>query len=63
MNQQQVMQIFSDPLAQELLSSNIPARMADTGTDGLPRVIAIGFYWNGTEFIMATTQNRPRCAP
>ena len=54
MNQQQVIQILSDPLSQELLQSNIPARMAYTGTDGFPRVIPIGFYWNGTDFIMAT---------
>ena len=60
MNQQQVMQIFSYPLSQELLHSNIPARMAYTGTDGLPRVIAIGFYWNGTGFIMATHPKSPK---
>lgn len=54
MNQQQVIQILSDPLSQELLHSNIPARMAYTGRDGFPRVIPIGFYWNGTDFIMAT---------
>ncbi len=47
MNQQQIMEIFNDPLSQELLHSNIPARMAYTGDDGFPRAIAIGFYWNG----------------
>lgn len=57
MNQQEVMQILNDPLSQELLHSNIPARMAYTGTDDLPRVIPIGFYWNGTDFIMATHPN------
>lgn len=60
MNQQETMQIFNDPLSQELLHSNIPARMAYTGTDGFPRVIAIGFYWNGTEFIMATHPKSPK---
>ncbi|MFN8530129.1 MAG: pyridoxamine 5'-phosphate oxidase family protein [Anaerolineae bacterium] len=60
MNQQEVMQIFSDPLSQELLRSNIPARMAYTGTDGFPRVIPIGFYWNGTDFIMATHPKSPK---
>lgn len=60
MDQQQLMQAFSDPLAQELLHSNIPARMAYTRTDGFPRVIAIGFYWNGTAFIMATHPNAPK---
>jgi hypothetical protein len=60
MNQQEIMQIFNDPLSQELLQSKIPARMAYTGTDGFPRVIAIGFYWNGTDFIMATHPKSPK---
>ena len=60
MDQQEVMQVFSDPLSQELLQSNIPVRMAYTGTDGFPRVIPIGFYWNGSTFIMATHPNAPK---
>jgi Pyridoxamine 5'-phosphate oxidase len=60
MNQQQIMEIFNDPLSQELLHSNIPARMAYTGDDGFPRAIAIGFYWNGTDFIMATHPKSPK---
>ncbi len=35
----------TDPLAKELLQSNIPVRMAYTGTDGFPRVVPLGFYW------------------
>ncbi|MDQ2997194.1 MAG: hypothetical protein M3R61_09095 [Chloroflexota bacterium] len=44
--QQNIIQVLSDPLAQELLNSNIPARLAYTGPDGFPRVIPIGFLWN-----------------
>ncbi len=54
MNQQAVIDSLNDPLAQELLHSNIPARMAYTGLDGFPRAIPIGFYWNVAHFILAT---------
>jgi hypothetical protein len=54
------MQVLNDPLAQELLQSDIPARLAYTGTDGLPRAIPIGFYWNGEAFIMATVPHAPK---
>jgi nitroimidazol reductase NimA-like FMN-containing flavoprotein (pyridoxamine 5'-phosphate oxidase superfamily) len=60
MEQRQVRDTLNDPLAQELLSSPIPARLAYTGRDGFPRVIPIGFFWNGTQFIMATSPNAPK---
>jgi nitroimidazol reductase NimA-like FMN-containing flavoprotein (pyridoxamine 5'-phosphate oxidase superfamily) len=60
MDQQEVITTLNDPLAQELMHSNIPARVAYTGLDGFPRVIAIGFYWNGTHFIMATHPKSPK---
>jgi len=49
-----VLQILHDPLAQELLHSNIPARLAYTGRDGAPRAIPIAFHWTGTEFVVCT---------
>jgi len=60
MQQEQVMQVMNDPLARELLSSNIPARLAYTGLDGFPRAIPIGFLWDGTQFVMATATNSPK---
>ena len=48
MKQEQVTQVMNDSLAQELLSSNSPARLAYTGLDGSPRAIPIGFHWDGT---------------
>jgi hypothetical protein len=60
MKQEQVTQVMNDPLAQELLSSTIPARLAYTGLDGFPRAIPIGFLWNGTQFVMATATNSPK---
>ena len=47
MQQQDVARVLSDPLAQELMQSSIPARLAYVGPDGFPRAIPIGFHWNG----------------
>lgn len=57
MQQDEVDQVMNDPLAQELMGSNIPARMAYTGTDGAPRVIPIGFHWDGRRIFVCTTPN------
>jgi hypothetical protein len=47
MQPQDVTRVLSDPLAQELMQSSIPARLAYLGPDGFPRAIPIGFHWNG----------------
>ena len=60
MQQGNVSQVMNDPLAQELLNSNIPARLAYAGRDGLPRAIPIGFLWDGTQFVMGTATNSPK---
>ena len=43
MQPQDVARVLSDPLAQELMQSSIPARLAYLGPDGFPRAIPIGF--------------------
>src|SRR5215212_1384869 len=55
-----VIQVLNDPLAQELLHSNIPARLAYTGRDGAPRAIPIAFDWTGTEFVICTPPHAPK---
>lgn len=57
-----VIQVLSDPLAQELLHSNIPARLAYTGRDGTPRAIPIVFDWTGTEFVICTPPHAAKAA-
>jgi len=59
MMQEQVSQVLNDPLAQELLHSNIPARLAYIGLDGFPRAIPIGFLWTGTHFVSGTAPKSP----
>jgi pyridoxamine 5'-phosphate oxidase-like protein len=49
-----VMKVMNDPVAQELLNSSIPARLSYIGLDQGPRAIPIGFYWNGSQIVMAT---------
>ena len=54
MQQDDVLHVLNDPLAQELIASNIPARLAYTGRDGAPRAIPIAFDWTGTHFVVCT---------
>ena len=54
MTQGNAIQVLNDPLAQELLNSNIPARLAYTGRDGAPRAIPIAFHWDGQRFVVCT---------
>ncbi len=62
MQRQDVIRVLSDPLAQELMQSSIPARLAYLGVDGFPRAIPIGFHWNGAEFVLATVPHAPKVA-
>jgi hypothetical protein len=52
--------LLQDPIAQELLQSKIPARLAYTWTDGTPRVVPISFYWDGQEIVLATFPASPK---
>jgi hypothetical protein len=49
----------NDPIAQELLHRNV-TRLGYNGTDGLPRVIPIGFLWNGKQIIVCTAVTAPK---
>jgi hypothetical protein len=52
--------LLQHPASQELLSSNIPARLAYNATDGTPRVVPIWFHWNGKELVMGTPPKAPK---
>ena len=54
------LELLQDPVAQELLHSKIPARLAYIAIDGTPRVVPIWFHWNGHEFVMATPPKAPK---
>ena len=60
MQPEDVTRVLSDPLAQELMQSSIPARLAYLGPDGFPRAIPIGFHWNGIQFVLCTIPHAPK---
>jgi pyridoxamine 5'-phosphate oxidase-like protein len=53
-------ELLDDPLAQQLLSSAIPARLAYVWTDGTPRVSSLWFHWDGTDVVLATFGGAPK---
>jgi hypothetical protein len=59
-----VAEILKQPISQEMLNGDL-ARLAYVAKDGTPRVVPIGFTWNGSEVVMCTATNAPnpcRCA-
>ncbi len=52
--------LLQEPVAQQLLQSKGPAHLAYNWRDGTPRVIPMGFHWNGQEIVMATTADAPK---
>ena len=52
--------LLQHPVAQELLASDIPARLAYTWKDGTPRVIPIFFRWTGGELIVYSAPDAPK---
>jgi hypothetical protein len=48
------LRLLETDLAQQLLRSSIPVRLAFVGADGTPRVVPSWFEWNGAEIVMAT---------
>jgi hypothetical protein len=58
--QQGDLALLNHPVAQQLLQSTIPARLAYVWPDGTPRVVPIGFHWNGREIVLGTFPNAPK---
>ena len=58
--QQGDLELLQHPVAQELLTSKIPARLAYIWSDGTPRVVPIWFHWNGQEIVMGTPPKAPK---
>ncbi len=54
------LELLQNPIAQELLQSKIPARLAYMATDGTPRVVPIWFHWNGRELVLGTPPKAPK---
>ena len=60
MQHEMVMDVLRDPLAEEMFQSPLLTRLGYNGRDGSPRVVPIGYVWNGTSFVMCTAANAPK---
>jgi len=58
---QEVSEVLARPLSRELLTRGV-TRLAYVAADGTPRVIPIGFVWNGSEIVMCTAKNASKLA-
>jgi hypothetical protein len=52
--------LLNDPVAQRLLLSTFPARLAYNWKDGTPRVVPIAFHWDGKEIVLGTPPDAPK---
>ncbi len=52
--------LLDDPVAQRLLQSKLPAHLAYNWSDGTPRMVPIGFHWNGKEIVLGTPPDAPK---
>jgi hypothetical protein len=57
---QEITQELEHPGARNLLDSATLLRLAYNGSDGFPRVIPIGFHWNGNEIVVCTAATAPK---
>jgi nitroimidazol reductase NimA-like FMN-containing flavoprotein (pyridoxamine 5'-phosphate oxidase superfamily) len=60
MDPQAITEELEHPGARNLLASATLLRLAYNGSDGSPRVIPIGFYWNGSQIVVCRRRPRPR---
>jgi Pyridoxamine 5'-phosphate oxidase len=54
--------LMNDPVAQRLLTSANPARLAYVARDGTPRVVPVGFLWDGNSIVVGTVPGSAKVA-
>ena len=62
MQQQDIDDELSASGAQELLGSTSAAHLGYIAKDGTPRVIPVGFFWTGDEFVVSCATTSPKVA-
>jgi nitroimidazol reductase NimA-like FMN-containing flavoprotein (pyridoxamine 5'-phosphate oxidase superfamily) len=60
MERQEIDDELSATGAQELLASTSAAHLAYVGNDGTPRVVPVGFFWTGDQFVISTAVTSPK---
>jgi hypothetical protein len=54
--------LLNDAVAQQLLQSSSPAKLAYTWTDGTPRLVPMWFHWDGRQVVLASAFHAPKLA-
>lgn len=54
MGAEEIAEVMAKPYARQLLESQIPARIAYVGLDGCPRVVPVGYDWDGARITFAS---------
>lgn len=54
--------LLEHPVAQLLLHSRLPARLAYVARDGTPRVVPMQFHWTGEEVVLSCWPDDPKVA-
>jgi nitroimidazol reductase NimA-like FMN-containing flavoprotein (pyridoxamine 5'-phosphate oxidase superfamily) len=62
MDARTVTDTLAKPVAQELLFSDIPARLSYVGLDGDPRVVPTAFWWTGSAVVVTTVVHSAKVA-
>jgi Pyridoxamine 5'-phosphate oxidase len=62
MDQHEIDDELSASGAQQLLTTTTAAHLAYDGTDGTPRVVPVGFFWTGSQVVVATAATAPKVA-
>jgi hypothetical protein len=52
--------LLEHPVAQQLLQSRLPARLAYIARDGTPRVVPMQFHWTGKEVVLSCWPDDPK---
>ena len=52
--------LIADPVAQRLLASAIPAKLAYVALDGTPRNVPVWFHWNGRAVVIVSLVEAPK---
>jgi hypothetical protein len=58
----EIRRVMDDPVAQRLLTSANPARLAYVALDGTPRVVPVGFHWDGEAVVIGTVPGSAKVA-
>ena len=60
MQRDAIIDLMNDPVAQELVHAPVHARLAYCARDGSPRVVPIGYSWDGEVFVMGSAIDSPK---